>query len=135
MNSTQFEAAGRWGILAPLVALLALAAAALTMLRLGSVPIILREDVVLHGGFSFILVFGGMLAVRSGVGMLAKVPEWCIFVFVLGLGIGLEVAQYYWRVDSTVGDVAIDSVGGLAGWAFWHLVLGLKARMRRRWSP
>lgn len=120
------------GLELPVLFLVLCVFVSIVLVRMGSPPIIEVQDVVLHGGWSFLLMLGGCFALRHAVGILAKADEWMIFVGVLGLGLALEVAQYYWRIDSTVGDLAIDAVGATAGWAFWHVCVGVEARIHQR---
>jgi hypothetical protein len=99
------------------LSLIVLAAFALFLWR-GPRPMITGTDILLHGGASFTLVFLGNLALRK---RRPPVPPSLVFAVALLIGISVEVVQFYLRVDFSAGDIVIDAIGGLAGWAAFAL--------------
>ena len=77
-------------------------------------------DIVLHGGWSFVLCLGGQYLAWRRAGSAAN--EWAVFAIVIVIGLGVEVVQHYLRIDSTLGDMTINTLGALAGWAAWRTV-------------
>jgi hypothetical protein len=110
----------------PLLALVALAAFAALIWR-GPMQMLTGMDLFLHGGASFVLVFGGNYLVWA---VFKEDAEWQVFALALVVGILLEVAQFYLRTDFEAGDIVIDATGCLAGWATWRMVHPMLERSR-----
>ncbi len=85
----------------------------------GPEPMFTGMDVALHGGWCFVLTLAGNLLVRRTG---RPIPEAAVFSGIVLLGIAVEVAQFYLRIDFEAGDIVMDTLGALAGWAAWRLV-------------